>query len=328
MKPLYIIITACCLSVPMFIKAQETTDMPKKGQVIARVNGEIITASQVSLEIQQSGGKFDYKTALQKLIDDKLIIQAAVKSGIKVSSQEVDKEIKEFMAANKLDTMEKLQQRLVQDKISMEESRQRIADSILRIRYINSKIGTPVPEKESKTDFIINIFVSPREMREFFDRNKAMFVEEARIKTRQIILNFNRANKSDQQSKAKTILLELDQGGDFAELATKYSELKAETGGDWGWTTKGNAFPKEVEDIIYGLAVGAVSPVIELITESSATFRIVKVEGKTGLKEPSPDDPELQQKIRRILTIEKREEGIKMLKDKLNNEADIQFLSD
>lgn len=297
-------------------------DQPKQGQVVARVNGEIITDRQVSLYIKQF--QVNPQAAIQKLIDDKLILQAAIKSGIKVSRQEIDDGLKEQMTMMKTETIEKLQQQILDPmKISLEEYRQGITDSILRGKYINSKMGAPPLKKSTKIDFIINTFVSPREIKEYFFKHKdePEFTEPLKIKTRQIILKFDSRTKSEQKTKAENIIREIAKGGDFDALAKQFSEIKADSGGDWDWTPKGS-FPKEVEDIIYNLAIGAVSPVIK----SGNTLQIVKVEDKTIPRELSVDDPEIQRKIRIILSHQKRTEGIKALKLKLVNEADIQML--
>ncbi|MFH1227420.1 MAG: peptidylprolyl isomerase [Planctomycetota bacterium] len=295
-------------------------DQPKQaqGQVIARINGEIITDRQVSAYIKQF--QLEYKAALQELIDNQIILQAAVKAGIKVDDREIDEAFKE-RTANVRSTEELITQVLEPLKLSLEEFRRGIADDLVRQRYIHSKIGAPPQEKEQKVDIRIDIFVPPREIKEYFAKHRNELVLPGKIKTRQIILKYDRQTKDLKKAAADSILKELKNGADFAELAKKRSDIKAESGGDWNWTDK-STFPKEVEDIIYNLEIGSVSPVIE----TSNNYRIIKVEGKNLPKEPSETDPDTQQAIRKILVRQKIDLGIDALKTKLRQESDIQLM--
>lgn len=65
------------------------------------------------------------------------------------------------------------------------------------------------------------------------------------------------------KSKADDVLNQLKNGGDFAELAKKYSEdTSASSGGDLGFIAKGQTV-KEFEDAAFALEVGQVSGVVK-----------------------------------------------------------------
>ena len=293
-------------------------DPPKQGQVVARINGEIITDRQVSTHIKQF--QMEYKMAIQELIDNKIIFQSAVREGVIVPQADVDDLIKERTA--KIGTPDDFKKFILDPlKVSTDEYRKSVHEELMRKRYIQSKIGAPPKEKDIKTDFRIDIFVSPKEIKEYFAKHRADFTVPGKIKTRQIIIKYDRQNKDLKKAAADSLLKEAISGTDFAGLAAKNSDLKANTGGAWDWTEKGS-FPKEVEDVIYNLSINAISPVIE----TSTSYLIIKVEDKVEPKNPSEDDLDVQQTIRQILSNQKILQGIETLKEKLRQESDIQLL--
>jgi len=62
----------------------------------------------------------------------------------------------------------------------------------------------------------------------------------------------------EKQSKLLEAKSRIDSGQDFAAVAREMSEDKARAGGDLGWIMRGKMV-KEFEDVVFSLAVGAVS---------------------------------------------------------------------
>ncbi|MBI4711958.1 MAG: SurA N-terminal domain-containing protein [Planctomycetes bacterium] len=153
-------------------------------QVVARVNGEILTEREVNLYAKLF--ETDPKNAIQIAINDKLILQEALKDKIKVTADEVESTIKERVAKIGLDRFTKIV--LEPLGMTMDDYRQLVRDQLTRERYIQSKIGAPSTINKNDKTFIINNFVSPREIKEYFESHKQEFATPARIKTRQIIL--------------------------------------------------------------------------------------------------------------------------------------------
>ena len=70
-------------------------------------------------------------------------------------------------------------------------------------------------------------------------------------------------SKDEARTEMDAIKAELDSGGDFADLAAEHSDCpSARDGGDLGKFGKGMMVP-EFENVAFGLAVGAVSGVVE-----------------------------------------------------------------
>ena len=299
-----------CLSEP------EAPPSPATGaQIVARVNESFITLRDVVRRATIMGTKTP--AALQTLIEDKVITNQAVKENIKITGDEVQKTVNERLTH--FTSMEEFSKNILTPLgMTIEDYTDDMKEQLLREKYIQSKIGAHRLESKNPSDFVIDIFVSPREIKEFFEKNKSKFDQPAKVKTLQIILKFtDNEELIKKKSLAEKIMERLKNSDDFATLAKEYSDVKAESGGDWDWTVKGT-FSEKTEKVIFSLKKGEISPIIP--TERS--FIIVKLEDKTEYK-PAFDTPEIQEEIRRTLSNQKFILGARAIKEKLLKEASI-----
>ena len=115
-----------------------------------------------------------------------------------------------------------------------------------------------------------------------------------------MLLKKNRREKLDQATK---VLNKIREGGDFIEIARKYSEdVSASNGGDLGFIKKGKMVA-EFEEAVFSIKKGKVSDIVK--TEYG--YHIIKVEdiiaGKTLTLEESKD------RITQILSVQKQKQG-------------------
>jgi len=303
-------LSGICLSEP------ETPPSPAAGaKILARVNESFITLRDVVRRATIMDA--NNPTALQTLIEDKVIATQAIKENIKISDNEVQQTVKERLAH--FTTMEEFAKNILTPLgMTIEDYNVDMREQLLREKYIQSKVGAHRLDGKNPSDVIIDIFVSPREIKEFFESNKKSFDQPEKVKTLQIILNFkDREEYIKKKILSEKIMERLKNGDDFATLAKEYSDVKADSGGDWGWTAK-NTFSEEVEKIIFSLKKSEISPIIQ--TEKSII--IVKLEDKTENK-TAFDTPEIQGEIRRILSNQKFILGARAIKEKLLKEASI-----
>ena len=121
-----------------------------------------------------------------------------------------------------------------------------------------------------------NIKVTPSEVKTYFDKipKDSLPYFNAEVELGEIVMTppVNTAERTRALALAEQILIELEDGADFAELATKYSDDRgsARQGGDLGPTARGTLVP-EFEAAAYQLDTGEISP----ITETEFGFHII-----------------------------------------------------
>ena len=114
-----------------------------------------------------------------------------------------------------------------------------------------------------------DVKVSEDEIKSFYEENKKELVTLLEMKVRSIIV--------DDRLKAKELLIQILQGGDFAQLAKEHSKgSNAAKGGDMGWISE-VPFP-EMANAIIPLKKGDVSGVFS----GTDGFYIVKVDDRRG----------------------------------------------
>ena len=108
--------------------------------------------------------------------------------------------------------------------------------------------------------------LSDAEIERYYRQNRQRFEVSERIRASHIL--FATEGKSDDektalQEKAQSILVEIKQGADFAELAKENSDDQGTTanGGDLGWITRGQMVPN-FENASFALKAGDISDVI------------------------------------------------------------------
>lgn len=283
--------------------------------IVARVNNEIITKGELDKKLPQSD--LDKKEILQVLIRNKVMMQAAREENIIVADKEVDRMLESQVdQVGSKEIFEK--EVLAVLDVSWLEYRAKIEQQLRWKKFVHSKMGSQRLVGTANINYLIDPFVAPREIKKYYKIHKDELAQKKKIKTRQIILRFKDNNeKITKRAIGEDILKQLKQKADFSKLAQKHSDIKAASGGSWDWTAQGD-FPKEVEDIIYQLKEGEISPLIE--TEDK--FWIVKIEGKQGA-ENKFDSLELQERIQAILEDQKLSKGITRLIRELVKKAEI-----
>ena len=132
-------------------------------------------------------------------------------------------------------------------------------------------------------------------------------IESAEYQTSHILV--------DEQQMADEIILKLNAGGDFAELAGQYStDPSADSGGDLGWI-QSTTLPPEFIAVVRELAVGDFS---KTAVETEYGFHIIKLTDKR-----SSDLPDFKSVEKALMDLLARKALAEHL-DKLRAEADIE----
>jgi peptidyl-prolyl cis-trans isomerase D len=131
-----------------------------------------------------------------------------------------------------------------------------------------------------------DIAPTPQEIQAYYDQHRDQYRSPEQVKVRHILIKaplpgadgkVDPAGVAQARKKAEDVLKQLKAGGDFAELAKKYSEdtASAKEGGSLGWIERGRTVP-EFEKVAFSLPKGSTSDLVE----SSYGFHIIQVEDK------------------------------------------------
>jgi len=276
-------------------------------KIIAVVNNEIITQRdlesfinfmQVQLSKQYSPQELDKKIAvmradlLDRLIEDKLILQEAKKNNLQVDEARIRSKIDDLK--KRYNSEIEFEDSLRKQGLVEADIQQKIRDQILMYNIVETKIRD-------------KIVIKPAEITEFYNKNISDFSlsEEREF---QLLSGL-------QQDKVQKAVLDLRQGKDLPEAAREnglvLNTLKARPGGE---------LKKDVEDVLFNLKVGEVSEPVK-IKDSYYVFKL------NAIKPPRKQTlGEAQSAIHGILYENKMQEAEIKWVDELRKKAYIKKL--
>jgi parvulin-like peptidyl-prolyl isomerase len=290
-------------------------DIPVIEEIIAKVNGDIITRSEVDRdrkglenelrtrgttgpalqqEIQERG-----KDVLRERIDSLLLVSKAKELNISVDS-EVSKYLAELQVQSKIADPEKFQAYVrEQTGQPFEDYKNDVRNGLLRQRVIREQVGRT-----------INI---PRaEVQKYYDEHKAEFMRDDRVFLREIFLSTEGKDPAEiaaVEKKAKDLVARARKGERFGDLAKQNSEAATkEQYGELGGFKKGELDP-QIEAVVWALERGSVTDPLK----RSNGYEILRIEdrhkaGQATLEEVENEImeklymPVFQPKIREYLT--------------------------
>jgi peptidyl-prolyl cis-trans isomerase C len=245
-----------------------------KENVLAVVNGDPITEDDLKYSLQiahrkedlSSAGELNLSKFVQKLVDDRLIIQEARRMGME-NYPEVEQAVQAYV----------------------------LRESVVRL--YNDEI-------------VRKVTVSENDLRSYYKRNYEQFILG-------II-------EVDSEEKAQEILEQLEKGGDFVELARKYSTNPSQK--DRGEVTlrRGSLSP-QVEKAVSDLKLGEFSEVLKIQNK----YYIIKLISR---KEAPDEELEsfrasIEKNIRKQKEKERSDEYLKYLREHQNIKVDKELLA-
>jgi peptidyl-prolyl cis-trans isomerase C len=156
--------------------------------------------------------------------------------------------------------------------------------------------------------------VSDEDLKKFYDQNKDKFKTGDQVKASHILVK--------EEKQAQDILGQLKKGGNFEELAKKYSsDGAAAKGGDLGWFSKGSMIP-EFEKVVFGLKEGELSGVVK----TKFGYHIIKLTGKRAAGARSFE--EVKDQIKAALLPQKQQEVFQKMKDEMKKSGKFSIKED
>jgi peptidyl-prolyl cis-trans isomerase SurA len=265
-------------------------------RIVAVVNKEVITYSEIEKwgrpfqEEIQTEDRLERRERVQKVlrkvldrvVEEKLIEQEARKSGIKVTSKEVEVAVEDVKRKNKID-QEKLEKALAAEGLTLEAFKKDLERRILRTKFVHSVVK--VEQKAGE-----------KELMEFFQNNANQYRVNESYRPAHILFLIPQDATLEQvrgiRKKCQKVLERINEGADFTKMAMEYSEdsVSRKVGGDLGEFKKGELLPA-LEKEAMGLQVGEVSGLIR----TEVGFHILKLLDRKG-GEPPPFE-EIKEKV-------------------------------
>ncbi len=253
-------------------KIPEGTNSKTVEEIIARVNNEIITRSDLEKKKQSAeeeveedcrGGKCtpeeqkaridqEQKDALKELIDQSLLVQRGKDMGLSVET-DVIKRLDSIRIQNNLTSMEDLEKAVTSHGINWEDFKDNIRKGILTQKVISQEVGS-------------HVNISKEDIQKYYDEHKADFVRPEQVALREIEVSTEGKKDSELpelKKKAETALKRVKDGEDFGEIAKRYSDgSTAKQGGFLGLYKRGE-LSKELEDTVFKMKKNDLTDVMD-----------------------------------------------------------------
>ncbi len=236
-----------CLAVPGCRKTE-----PAAKPVVAVVNGEKIEADEFNRRYRQEAASAHVlppgrpeairqfkEEILNVIIQEKLMAMHARERHLTVGEEEfaarIEEARREYPAAG-FDAM------LKQEKVDFETWKRGLRQRMLMEKLVRQEVNA-------------HVSLTSKEVEDFYERNKAAYVREKRVRVAQIVLR--------KRHLAESVRSRLKKGEDFAKVAQEVSIApEAARGGDLGFFARG-MMPEEIDAAVFSLPVGGLSRVIK-----------------------------------------------------------------
>jgi peptidyl-prolyl cis-trans isomerase C len=297
------------------------------GRPVARVNGAVLTDRDLAREMmnvfpyaKQHGGKFPKdseaqirQTAMRNIEFEELAYQQALRRGLTVAPAKLTRAMKDFRAQFEGDAQ--FQQYLkAEQKGSLQELRAKIQRAILIDMVLQAEVDT----KARPTD---------AQLRTFYDQNSERFRKPESVSIQTITIAYgDNPSPTDKQAARQRAEAALTQAKAtktyeaFGQLAEQVSmDDWRVMMGDHKWLHRGR-MPEAVEKVVFSMAVGEVSGIID----TGDSFSIARVNGHEDSKLVAFD--EIKPQLKKDLERQKKDELHAALDKRLRASAKIEEL--
>jgi len=208
--------------------------------------------------------------AIDKLINDSLILDLGERMGVQISDAQLDQTIENIAQENKL-TVEEFRKKIINEGLGFEKYRESI-----RTELISGEVRRASVRRR--------IYISPQEVKNLLEAMKAQNVNNVDYHLGHILIEFpaepTQQDINDAKTRADKVIELLNNGSDFAKIAIASSgDTSALKGGDLGWKNI-NEMPTLFAKVIDGKDKGTVVGPIR----TGLGFSIVKVLDIRGRK--------------------------------------------
>jgi peptidyl-prolyl cis-trans isomerase SurA len=288
--------------------------------IVAVVNSEPVTNTEVQREVLRVQQQFAAQRRpvpdlqrlnaeiLERLITQKVLLQFARDSGIRIEDAAINQAEQSIAAQNQL-TIPAMHQRVVADGLSVAQFRAQLRDQILLQRLRERDLEPRVRVSESDIDAYVQAQQNTQDLSQM-DINLA-----------QVLIAVPETASADQvqalQAQARKVLERARAGEDFAALVRTYSDPTAQSNGGQLGLRSADRYPAsfveatrllapgEVADLVRSLAGFHILKVVEKINAGLPAMTVTQSHARHILLRPSAQLSETQARAR-LLDFKKR----------------------
>jgi parvulin-like peptidyl-prolyl isomerase len=224
--------------------------LTREEPLVARVGTISITLKELQNTIQNDYHHLDFKPIkieslkprideiLSEMIDDTILLHAALKQKVSISDTELDQAIASLKSSMDEDRFTHM---LETRNIAYHDWRRNFRESLIRNKYVNMHLLTQIP-------------ISEDEIAQYYKEHIHDFTTKKATRMRHILLN--------DKKTAERVHAQLDEGANFALLAKEFSSApERDRGGDLGYIT-GDSYPAVFTRYMQKGIKGVHSPII------------------------------------------------------------------
>jgi len=312
--------------IPVVIMALLAMQACKKEEVkfpegtIAAVNGAVITQEDLDAELSMAQQQFANqgqpndeqlaeikKNLFEGLITREILYQESQKKGMEVDEATIDE---------RLASMKK--QFPKEDDFKGMLEKMHLTEDALKSQLRKGMAIQELIDQEVAS----NLKISDKDTKDYYDGHMDLFKQPGKIQASHILVKVesgaDESVKAEALKKIKKIQKELKKGGDFAELAKKYSDCPSSAkGGDLGSFGRGQMV-KPFEEAAFSLKPGEISDIVE----TDFGYHLIKA----GDRKPETitDYKDIKDKLSQYLKQMKTGEEVKKYIEKLKEKAKIE----
>ena len=309
--------------------AQDAPRVQVIDRIIVVVNDEVITQHELdnrtrgaAAHLRQQGAPLPPQSVLEKQILERLIIdrvqlQFAKETGLRIDDTELDRAITRIAEQNKL-SLQQLRATLEKDGIPFSRFREDIRNEITVSRLREREVESRITVTEGEVENFIRTQQGSDAQEEDYDISHILVTVPEKASPEII---------QQRHARAEQALAEIKSGTDFRQVAATFSDAPdALKGGSLGWRNA-SRLPTLFLDAVRGLRPGAVSGVLR----SPNGFHILRVNERRGSTMPVTLR---QTRVRHILiktnelvSEAEAQRRLISLKERLDNNADFAELA-
>lgn len=259
------------------------TEIVKMDRIVAIVDQVVITEKEladrvksVTAQLEKQGTELPppailEKQILERMITDRLQLQLANQTGLRVDDNQLDKTIERIAGQNKMD-IPTFKKALLEDGIQYRKFREDIRNEITLARLREREVDNRINITESEIDSFIAMQAASNSSDEYEISHILIRASE----------DTTPEDLKKLRAKAEDALAQLQAGKDFAKISAGFSDApNALEGGSLGWKSSGQ-IPSLFLEALKPLKAGELSPILR----SPNGFHILKVTNRRGGSSP------------------------------------------